>query len=210
MKTNPLWTAWKALESRHPQWTEFLVFFLLSNGITVLQLILMPLFKGAFEATGWAGVPFQTGAVGQNADGSPYYMFDYAAGTTLQGGGGGLAYFLAVQVTLAIAQVINFYAQRNITFKSKVPVLQAALWYLLAYVVITVGAAALQGLYKAPLYRWIIHDLGMGAAGDTLADLATMMINCTLSFWVYFPVLKFIFQDNKAKRSPATAGPSPS
>ena len=34
----------------------------------------------------------------------------------------------------------------------------------------------------------------MGGAGETIADLITMVINCAVSFWVYFPILKLIFK----------------
>ncbi len=55
--------------------------------------------------------------------------------------GGGLAYFLAVEITLldrAGHQLL--FAQRN-AFKSNLR--KAAFWYAVAYVVITIAAAAL-------------------------------------------------------------------
>jgi putative flippase GtrA len=109
------------------------------------------------------------------------------------GTGGGLAYFLAVQITLAIAQVINFFTQRNITFKSNSSIGKAAFWYVLAYIIITLTAGALQGLYKAPIYRFLIGT--MSAAGETLADIITMIINSAISFWVFFPIFKVIFKN---------------
>jgi len=184
---------WKAFEAKHPGLTQFLVFFLLSNGITVLQLVLMPVLKWAFQFTPLEGASFRVWPIGSNLDGSPYYVFDYGAGSLASGGGGGLAYFLAVQITLAIAQVINFFAQRNITFKSKSNVWVSAFWYLVAYVVISLGAAALQGLYKVPVYHLLMKTWGLGATGETLADFITMFINSTISFWVFFPIFKIIF-----------------
>lgn len=185
---------WSAFREKHPGAAKFLVFFLLSNGITVLQMALMPLFRALLDQTALAGISFQLGQIGRNFDGSPYFIFDYAAGALGEGGGGGMAYFLAVQLTLLIAQVINFFAQRNITFKSKSSVWRAAGWYLMAYVAITVIAAALQGLYRAPVYDLFINGWGWGRTGETLADLTTMLINCAVSFWVYFPILNVIFK----------------
>ncbi len=172
---------------------QFVVFFVLSNGITVLQLALMPLIKWAFSHTSLIDTAFQIWPVGSNPDGSQYYVFDYAAGP-LPGGGGGLAYFLAVQITLLIAQVINFFAQRSITFKSNSSMAKAAFWYALAYVIITVLAAAAQGWYKAPIYDLFIDTWGMGGTGETLADFVTMIINAAISFWVFFPIFKVIFK----------------
>jgi putative flippase GtrA len=109
------------------------------------------------------------------------------------GTGGGLAYFLSVQISMAIAQVINFFAQRNVTFKSNSSVGKAAFWYILAYIIITLAAGALQGLYKAPIYTLLMNLLG--GVGETAADFITMIINSAISFWVFFPIFKVIFKN---------------
>lgn len=191
-----IWTRYK---DKHPNIAQFLVFFMLSNGITVLQMILMPVFKGVFAHTSLVSTNFQVIQVGHNFDGSAYYVFNYAAGALSSGGGGGLAYFLAVQITMAIAQIINFFAQRKITFKSNSNVWKAAFWYVVAYIIISIGAAALQGLYKAPIYNLLMNTWSMGSVGETLADFITMIINCAISFWVFFPIFKIIFKSESEK-----------
>ena len=185
--------AWRDFAVKRPGVAQFVVFFVLSNGITVLQLALMPLIKWIFGMTALVDTTFQVWPIGSNPDGSQYFVFDYAAGA-LPAGGGGLAYFLAVQITLLIAQVINFFAQRTITFKSTSSIAKAATWYAIAYVVITLVAAALQGLYKAPVYDLFIDTWGLGGTGETLADVVTMIINAAISFWVFFPIFKVIFR----------------
>lgn len=179
---------WAAFEHARPTLAQLIVFAGLNVGITVLQLVMMPVFKWIFGMTELVDTGFRAFPIG-----SEYFIFDYAAGA-LPEGGGGLAYFLAVQVTLAIAQVINFFAQRNITFKSNTNPWWAALWYTLAYVVITFGAAALQGFYKAPVYELLITTWGMGAAGEATADVVTMLINALISCAVFFPIFKLIFR----------------
>lgn len=189
--TNPIVRVWKNFSKKYPTIAQFLVFFIVSNGVTALQMVLMPLFKWGFGFTSLVDTNFQIlqcGTVG----GSPYYVFDYAAGAIAEGGGGGLAYFLAVEITMAIAQVINFFLQRNVTFKSNGSVAKAAFWYVLAYIIISIGAAALQGFYKDPIYGFF-QNL-MGGAGVTVADIVTMVINCAISFWVFFPIFKVIFK----------------
>ena len=156
---------WTAFEDKHTTAAQFIVFFILSNGITVLQLVLMPAFKAAFAHTSLDDTAFQFLPVGVS-HGHTVFLFDYPAGSMSVGGGGGLAYFLAVEITLLIAQVINFFAQRNVTFKSNSSVGKAAFWYAVAYVVITIAAAALQVLYKDPIYAWAIST--MGAGGENL------------------------------------------
>ncbi len=191
--------AWSSFYERRPAVAQFIMFALLSNGVTVLQLILMPAFRAAFAHTSLVDTTFQVLPIGSNVDGSAFFIFDYPAGA-LPDGGGGLAYFLAVEITLAIAQVINFFLQRNITFRSNRSVWRAAMWYLIAYVVITFVAAAAQGLYMAPLYRLLITTWGWGATGETVADVVTMIINSAISFWVFFPIFRLIF---RRKEEPA-------
>ncbi len=154
----------------------------------------MPAFKYLFNQTNLINISFQFGRVGKNFDGSPYFMFNYPKGTIIDGVGGGLSYFLAIQVTLAIAQVINFFLQRNITFKSNTNAWVAALWYFIAYVVITLIAAAAQGFYKAPIYNLFMNTWKMGSFGELMADFITMIINSAISFWVFFPIFKVIFK----------------
>lgn len=188
---------WDKFKTKHPNLAQFFVFFMLSNGITVLQLILMPLIKYLFDYTSLVSMDFILFNIGKNYDGTPYYIFNYDAGKISQGGGGGLAYFLAVQITLGIAQVVNFFAQRNITFKSNTNPWIAALWYLIAYIVITIIAAIMQGWYKAPVYDLLINKWNLGELGETSADIITMLINATISFWVFFPIFKLIFKQKE-------------
>lgn len=185
---------WRGFEERHTGLAQFLMFFVFSNAVTVLQFVLMPALRGWFSSTDLVNTDFQVLPVGSNVDGSQYFMFDYPAGEISDGGGGGLAYFLAVQITLAVAQIINFFLQRNITFKSNTSAWVAAAWYFLAYVIITFVAAAAQGFYKEPVYSFFMDTLGWGATGETVADVTTMIINAAISFWVFFPIFKVIFK----------------
>lgn len=187
---------WTRFQEKHPAIAQFLVFFIISNGVTVLQMILMPLIKYIFSFTSLISTNFQILPIGHNLDGSIYYVFDYASGAISEGGGGGLAYFLAVEITLLVAQVINFFLQRKVTFKSDTNIGKAAFWYFIAWVIISIGAAALQGLYKTPIYDFFMNWLGKGT-GMTVADLITMLINCVISFWVFFPIMKLIFKEKE-------------
>ncbi|WP_200806282.1 hypothetical protein [Demequina sp. NBRC 110052] len=212
----PITRMWNRFYEKRPGLAQFLMFFLLSNGVTVLQLILMPMFKAAFNQTALVDVPFQIWPIGSNLDGTQYFIFDYPAGEVqADGTGGGLAYFLAVQITIAIAQVINFFAQRSITFRANNSVWKAAMWYFIAYVLITIFAAAAQGFYKVPIYNLFIDTWGMGSTGETIADVITMIINSAIAFWVFFPIFKVIFkqvpeeaeEDADAVTAPATGSP---
>ncbi|MBD5462585.1 MAG: hypothetical protein HDR24_05930 [Lachnospiraceae bacterium] len=184
---------WKQFQNRYPLIAQFLVFFALSNGVTILQIVLMPFLNAVFARTSLVTIAVRLFPIGYNLDGSQYYIFNYASGPVLEDGtGGGLAYFLAVQFSLGIAQVLNFFLQKNITFRYKGSVFKAAFWYFFAYVLITFAAAALQGMYKIPLYHFCMEHLGN--RGQTIADMLSMMINCVISFWIFFPIFKIIFK----------------
>lgn len=191
---------WSSFQENHPGISQFLVFFLLSNGITLLQLAMMPILRNIFNNTNLVNIPLQLFPIGRNIDGSQYYIFNYAAGPiTTSGTGGGLAYFLAVQISLAIAQIINFFAQRKVTFKSNGSIGKAAFWYILAYIAITFVAGAAQGLYKAPIYGFFMNH--MGSSGETIADIITMIINSAILLWIFFPIFKLIFKEGEKPES---------
>ena len=184
---------WGRFKDNHPSVAQFIIFFVISNGVTVLQLVLMPLLRGVFAGTALADTAFQVFPVGSALDGSQHFIFNYPAGPiTPEGIGGGLAYFMAVQITIAVAQIINFIAQRRITFKATNSITKAAMWYLIAYIAITFVAGAAQGLYKAPIYARFMG--WWGSTGETAADIVTMIINSAISFWVFFPIFKLIFK----------------
>ena len=50
---------WRNFAEDHKNIMEFLKFFIISNGVTVLQMILMPVFKGIFVHTGLMDINFQ-------------------------------------------------------------------------------------------------------------------------------------------------------
>lgn len=212
IKKTGRWIAslWKRFETRFPNVAQFSMFFILSNGVTVLQLALMPIFQRIFNQTALVEVSFQVWPVGSNADGSQFYVFNYPEGAIADGGGGGLAYFLAVEITILIAQVINFFAQRSITFKSNTSVWVAAFWYAVAFVGITILAAVAQGFYMEPIYTFLGDQFG--ESGLVAADFVTMIINAAISFWVFFPIFKIIFKQvpEEDEKSGAEGGLEPS
>lgn len=200
-------TRWQGFYERHTTLAQFIMFLIISNGMTVLQLILMPMFKWLFGMTPLVDTTFQWLQLSPG-----FYMFDYPAGP-IPIGGGGLAYFLAVQITILIAQVINFFMQRSVTFKSNSNIWWAAMWYAIAYVVITFLAALLQSFYKVPLYEFAMRT--WPGAGETMADMLTMIINALVQFWVFFPIFKVIFRQvpeepSETTEKTADAGTGPS
>ena len=180
---------WNKFKTKHPEISTFIVFFISSNIVTIIQMVLQIILSNILESTNLVNINFQylpvPGAT-NFVTGEQYYIFDFKAGEA-----GGLAFFLATYITIGIAQVINFFLQRNVTFKSKTNPWIAALWYLLAFVAITLISSALLGLYKKPIF-----DL-FGSSLEWLANIVVVLINCGISFWVFYPIFKIIFPKDK-------------
>ena len=180
---------WNRFKTKHPELSTFIVFFISSNIVTIIQMVLQIILSNILESTNLVNINFQylpvPGAT-NFVTGEQYYIFDFKAGEA-----GGLAFFLATYITIGIAQVINFFLQRNVTFKSKTNPWIAALWYLIAFVAITLISSALLGLYKKPIF-----DL-FGSSLEWLANIVVVLINCAISFWVFYPIFKIIFPKDK-------------
>ena len=180
---------WNKFKTKHPEMSTFIVFFISSNIVTIIQMVLQIILSNILESTNLVNINFQylpvPGAT-NFVTGEQYYIFDFKAGEA-----GGLAFFLATYITIGIAQVINFFLQRNVTFKSKTNPWIAALWYLIAFVAITLISSALLGLYKKPIF-----DL-FGSSLEWLANIVVVLINCGISFWVFYPIFKIIFPKDK-------------
>ena len=180
---------WNRFKTKHPEIATFIVFFISSNIVTIIQMVLQIILSNILESTNLVNINFQylpvPGAT-NFVTGEQYYIFDFKAGEA-----GGLAFFLATYITIGIAQVMNFFLQRNVTFKSKTNPWIAALWYLLAFVAITLISSALLGLYKKPIF-----DL-FGSSLEWLANIVVVLINCGISFWVFYPIFKIIFPKDK-------------
>ena len=56
---NPIVAGWKRFATKHETIAQFLVFFVVSNGVTVLQMIMMPVLKSIFGMTNLVDMGFQ-------------------------------------------------------------------------------------------------------------------------------------------------------
>ena len=59
---------WGTFKEKHPAVAQFIVFFIISNGVTVLQMIMMPAIKYAFGFTSLVNTNFQILPIGHNLD----------------------------------------------------------------------------------------------------------------------------------------------
>lgn len=206
-----LWAAeWR---KKHPEIARFIIYFIVCNLATIVQVVLIPLLSIVFAETNLVNIDLHLfGPIGNieatttvMKDGlrvtglNPYYVFNYTAGAvntlthmTMNGitgdylAHGGVASFLSMIIPLFLSQVVSFFMQRNVTFRSDGNIMIQAAWYFSAFCVITVCSNALYGLY----FPWLYSKIGEGLGG-----LAAAFIQCCIAFWVFFPIMKLIFPE---------------
>ena len=166
---------WKDFVEKHPKASKWLreggLFFLFSNLVTVVQYIIYAFLPGvlglelAGVAWSWPAVPVSLFGIDFTWNAIGYDVLYDSSGNAIIGGG--LGYLIAMLSGSFLAQVINFPLQRNITFRSNGNPWYQAMWYFIAWVVITfvvnsvncAWVAVASQLLPGWLYnRYNIHD----------------------------------------------------
>ena len=195
---------WYGFSEKHVKLSAWIYkiafFFIFSMSVTVLQYIGFVALPYAFglELAGtefvWPHVKLTT------IDGNDIYwnILGYnvsrnAAGEVIIGGG--LGYFLAYEITVFIAQCINFPLQRNITFRSHGNPWWQAMWYFIGWVLVSLFCNAINGL-------WIpFAELYLPAA---VYNLLVTFVTGGVSMVIFFFIFLIIFPDvDKTERSRA-------
>ncbi len=121
---------------------QIFYFFVFSMGVTIIQYLFFTFLPGVLgedlAATEFMwpqipmnifGVEFTRSLLGYNV------LRDSTTGAVMIGGG--LGYFISYEIGSFVAQCINFPLQRNITFKSHGNIGYQAMWYFIAWIVIS-------------------------------------------------------------------------
>ena len=186
--------AWTKFSNKHPKISKLLyeifMFWVFSMMVTIFQYIVMTFLPYAFgiELAGkeflWPGItisipgyqPFKWSILGydvQTVDGVVKI-------------GGGLGYFIAYELATFFAQVINFPLQRNITYKSKGNPYFQAMWFFIAWVLISLLCNAITSFWIGWAYQVL---------PTALYNILTTVITGGVSMVVFFFVNKIIFPD---------------
>ena len=102
--------------------------------------------------------------------------------------GGGLGYFISYEVGSFLAQFINFPLQRNITFKSKGNPVYQAMWYFIAWVVISLVCNGLNNLWMPIASVYV---------SPAIYNLLVTFITGGVSMVIFFFVFKIIFPEGE-------------
>ena len=190
---------WSCFAETHPKASKWVreggLFFIFSYLVTIIQYIIyafLPNLLGLeLAGTEWSwpaipvtlfGIDFTWNAIGYDV------VYDVTGNVTI---GGGLGYLIAMLVGSFLAQCINFPLQRNITFRSKGNVFYQAMWYFLAWVVITFVVNSINCVWVAvagALLPTFIYNIG------------TTVLMGGISMVVFFFVFKIIFPEGEANK----------
>lgn len=190
---------WNILEKAHPTLAKWLYqvgfFFLFSNGVTIFQYLVFTFMPGIL-GMGLAETEFMWPKIDMELFGVSYVwsLIGTSVHRDMEGAviiGGGLGYTISYWMGTFLAQCINFPLQRNITFKSHGNPIYQAMWYFIAWIVISLICNGFNNLW-----------MPVAAAHFTpaLYNLLVTFITGGVSMFIFFFVFKIIFPEGEAKK----------
>jgi len=190
---------WNNFVDTHPKAAKWVreggLFILFSNLVTVVQYIIyafLPNLLGlelAGTAWSWPAIPVSLFGIDFTWNALGYDVLYNAAGEVIIGGG--LGYLIAMLVGSFLAQVINFPLQRNITFRSKGNPWYQAMWYFIAWVVITFIVNSINCVWVAVASQLL---------PNWLYNIGTTVMMGGISMVIFFFVFKIIFPEGEANK----------
>ena len=157
----------KSWIEKHPDLWEFIKFNILSNVSTIARFVMTWIGTALFIKGLKILSPFK------------FLIFDYTSD-----GSHGLGGFLTFLIAEVIAQIVNFFVQKNWVFKSNADFSKSAPKYALLAVIIVVVNLILPG----HVTNFCINRFGMGAGA---ASTVATVVNPLLAVIVSYPLLKF-------------------
>lgn len=161
-------------------------------GVTMVQYLFFTFLPGvlgpelAAAEFMWPQVPLRLFGVEFTWSLLGYNVLRDAAGQVMIGGG--LGYFISYEVGSFVAQCINFPLQRNITFKSHGNPVYQALWYLMAWVVISLICNGFNNLWM---------PIAAAFVPPAVYNILVTVITGGVSMMIFFFVFKIIFPEQE-------------
>lgn len=181
---------WTDFQEKHPEAAKWIreggLFVIVCNLVTVLKYFMLQFLPAVFSGLpmvdfGWPAIPvtlfgecFQWNIIG----------YDVAHG--------GLPYFCAYMVAMFVGECINFPIQRNFVFRSHGNVWYQAMWYLIAFTVVTVIVNSINCVWVAVAGKFV---------PDFIYNIGTTVLNGGVSMVIFFVVNKIIFPEDDAKKA---------
>ena len=187
---------WYYYEKKHTKLAKWLYqifyFLVFSMGVTIFQYLVFTFMPGML-GTEMAAKEFMWPQISMNLFGVKftwsllgYNVLKDTAGNVMIGGG--LGYFISYEVGSFLAQCINFPLQTNITFKSHGNPFYQAMWYFVAWVVISLICNGFNNLWMPIAAAYI---------SPAIYNILVTMITGGVSMVIFFFVFKIIFPEGE-------------
>lgn len=184
---------WKAFVTAHPKLSKWIreggLFVLVSNLITVFKWALLVFLPAAFSFLGSRDFGFPGVEVTLLGKTFAWYIIGYSAQQ------GGIAYFVAYMIAMVIGEAINFFVQRRYVFRSKGNIWYQAMWYLMAFCLITCIVNSINCVWIAVAADYV---------APWLYNVGTTVLNGGVSMVIFFFVNKLIFPEGEAGKRQAS------
>lgn len=202
---------WLKFSIMHPTLAHliYMVFFFIvfSEGVTIVQFLIMLFLPYAFQSLSgqafvWPQITLWSwSSVGYDgATNMVWGLFNEPVVYGTDGqvlANGGLGNFIAFEIAVFVAQIINFPLQRNITYKSHGNPWYQAMWYFIGWVLISLLVNAIWGFVNPIL----LHYMDAQGAASALYALIKTFITGTISMVIFFFIFMIIFPSGAADTS---------
>lgn len=202
MKSIASWwkKTWGGFSEKHEKLAKLIYqifyFIIFSEGVTIFQYLVFT-FMPKMLGLGLAGTEFMWPQIPVHLFGVEfiwsllgYNVVRDAAGAVVIGGG--LGYFISYEVGSFLAQCINFPLQRNITFKSKGNPAYQAMWYFIAWIVISLICNGVNNLWM---------PIAAAYVAPAVYNILVTFITGGVSMIIFFFVFKIIFPEGEKKET---------
>lgn len=190
---------WNHFEKQHEKLSKWIYqiacFFAFSMGVTLFQYLVFTFMPGML-GIGLAGTEFmwpqkEVSILGVDFTWSlvGYNVLRDSAGAEIIGGG--LGYFISYETGSFLAQCINFPLQRNITFKSKGNLVYQAMWYFIAWVLISLICNGFNNLWMPVAAAYV---------APAVYNILVTFVTGGVSMVIFFFVFKIIFPEGESKK----------
>ncbi len=180
---------WEGFAETHPSAAKWVreggLFVIVSNLITVCKYLML-LFLPALFA-GLPNIDFGFPGISLTLFGETF-KWNIIGYDSLHGG---LPYFCAYMTAMVIGECINFPIQRNLVFRSHGNLAYQALWYIIAFCIVTCVVNSINCIWVAVagllVPNWIYN-------------IGTTVLNGGISMVVFFFVNKIIFPSGEGEQ----------
>jgi len=179
---------WLGFEGKHPSLSKWVreggLFMVVSTFITVIRGLLVTALTPALSSLGGEAIGFP--GIALNLFGVEFSWYIIGASEEQ----GGVAYFVALMISMWTCELINFLMQRKFVFRSNGNILRQGALYFLAFLIVTLVVNALSNIWIGVASHYL---------PQVVCDLGTTFLTGGVAMVVFFLLNRVIFNEPKNK-----------